>query len=260
MAQLTATSLRRKWYLLTFLITVFIIGYLAYIVDSWGQYNHWHDLIVPGVFFLGACFVWLAATLSLQTAVDIRRMAHLEQENITDPLLGIYNRRYLDRRIEEECARAKLYKQPLSVLLIDIDHFKRINDVYGHQFGDFILCQIGKTLLHVTRDSDVAARYGGDEILIITPNTTPLLAATLAERLRQHIESHALTLNNESERPLEIRVTASIGIAHLNLETDNSAQLLRHTDQALYQAKKEGRNRISMYGMDMPKVNPEMWE
>jgi len=130
------------------------------------RHTAWLDLIVPSVFFFGAGFVWLTATLSLHTAIDIRRVTVLEHENITDPLIGIYNRRYLDRRLQEEFIRARRYSLPLSVLLLDIDHFKRVNDAYGHQVGDLVLSYLGKLLLSAIRATDIIARYGGEEILI----------------------------------------------------------------------------------------------
>jgi diguanylate cyclase (GGDEF)-like protein len=99
-------------------------------------------------------FVWLTTSLSLQTAVDLRRMDLLETENITDPLTKVYNRRYLDRRLEEEVARAERYALKLSVLMLDIDHFKRINDTYGHQGGDVTLSTLGNLLKASLRDVD----------------------------------------------------------------------------------------------------------
>jgi diguanylate cyclase (GGDEF)-like protein len=251
--QLPARQMRSRWYTMTGLIALFIVGYISYVVTFWSRHAAWPDLIVPGVFFFGAGFVWLTATLSLQTATDVRRVMLLERENITDPLIGIYNRRYLDRRLEEECARARRYTLPLSVLLIDIDHFKRINDTYGHQVGDHVLTYLGKLLLQVIRESDIAARYGGEEILIIAPNTTTSTAASLAERLRQHVETHELVLTNESNEPREIRITVSIGVAGLSQEATDSETLVHNTDEALYRAKQEGRNCIVIHGADLTK-------
>jgi predicted signal transduction protein with EAL and GGDEF domain len=131
-AMLPAGSLRNKWFAMTGLILTFIAGYFGYLIVLWGRQNAWHELPIPAIFLFGAIFVWLTIRLSLQTAVDLRRINVLESENITDPLTKVYNRRYLDRRLQEEIARSTRYSLGLSVLLLDIDHFKRINDTYGH--------------------------------------------------------------------------------------------------------------------------------
>jgi diguanylate cyclase (GGDEF)-like protein len=253
LTQLPSGTVRGRWYLLTILIVFFIIGYISYATAFWNQATTWSDLIVPVVFLSGACFVWLTTTLSLQTANDIRRVTILEQENISDPLIGIYNRRFLDRRLEEECARARRYSSPLSVLLIDIDHFKRINDAHGHQVGDEVLSYVGKLLLQVIRRSDIAGRYGGDEIVIIAPNTSASAAGVLAERLRRHVETHELVLTKLSASPLEIRITLSIGVASLSNEVTECQRLIQNADEALYRAKQEGRNRVVIHSISAPK-------
>lgn len=252
--QLPPGRIRRRWYTMTGLIILFIIGYICYYITFWNHHIVWLDLIVPAIFFFGAGFVWLTATLSLQTATDVRRVTLLEHENITDPLIGIYNRRYLDRRLEEECARAQRYALPLSLILIDVDHFKVVNDTYGHQAGDLVLGYLGKLLLQVIRESDIAARYGGDEILIIAPKTNINFAAVLAERLRQHVETHALVLTNTTDKPQEIYITVSIGVASLTEEINDCQKLILKVDEVLFCAKQEGRNRIIAHGIKSPKV------
>jgi diguanylate cyclase (GGDEF)-like protein len=253
-AQLPSGQVRLRWYTLMGLIALFIVGYISYAAAFWSHPTTWPDLIVPGVFFFGAGFVWLTAALSLQTATDVRRVTILEHESISDPLLGIYNRRYLDRRLAEECARARRYSLPLSLLLIDIDHFKPINDAYGHQVGDLVLNYLGKLVLQCIRASDIAARYGGDEVLIIAPNTTTSYAAALAERLRQHMETHEQVLTNLSNKPQKIRFTVSIGVASLSQEASDCQSLVNNVDEALYRAKQEGRNRIYIYAGEAPKA------
>jgi diguanylate cyclase (GGDEF)-like protein len=242
--QLPSGQIRRSWHTLRILTIVFIVGYLGYLGFLWNHDKDWPDLIVTGIFFFGACFVWLTSTLALQTALDIRRVTLLEKENITDPLTGLYNRRHLDRRLEEEFGRAKRYAQPLSILLVDIDHFKRINDNYGHQTGDFVLSYLGKLVLNAIRTSDIGARYGGEELLIICPNTARSSAAELAERLRRHIELHELVLAGEPNRRKTIHITVSIGVAIFSATVENVRQLVQEADLALYRAKQQGRNRV----------------
>jgi diguanylate cyclase (GGDEF)-like protein len=222
----------------------FIGGYIAFLWAFGRQIAGWPDLIVPAVFFLGACFVWLTFRLALQTALDIRRVTLLEKESITDSLTGLYNRRYLDRRLEEEFSRSRRYRTPLSILLVDIDHFKSVNDTHGHQAGDLVLSYLAKLTLNAVRTSDIAARYGGEELLVIAPNTAESAAGALAERLRQHIENHELVLTRDPGNRQIVRITVSVGVAVVDGEMENAQQLVQQADEALYRAKKEGRNRV----------------
>lgn len=242
--QIPAGPVCRRWKFMALLVSLFVAGYLSYLVAFWNYHTDWSMLIVPGIFFFGASFVLLVARLSLQTAADVRRVVLLEQESITDALTGIHNRRYMDRRLVEECMRAKRYDLPLFVLLLDIDYFKAVNDSYGHPIGDQVLIYLGKLLLQGVRESDVVARYGGEELLIIAPNTTETAAQHLAERLRKQVESHTLMVSDDSGQRTEIRITVSIGVAGLKRGKCDSAQLIDFADRALYRAKSEGRNRV----------------
>jgi diguanylate cyclase (GGDEF)-like protein len=242
--QLPSGKVRRRWIFQSGLIGVFLLGYLGYAAVSWSHPADFFDLIVPAVFFFGAIFVWMTMTLSLQTAMDIRRVTLLEQENITDALIGVYNRRYLDRRLTEEFQRAQRYKTPISLLLIDIDHFKNVTDTYGHPVGDMVLRYWGDLILGSVRASDVVARYGGEEILVIAPNTPAPAALALAERIRANIESHELVLTSEASKRQAIRITVSIGVAGLTPTVDTVERVLKIADGALYRAKNEGRNRV----------------
>jgi len=136
--------------------------------------------------------------------------------------------------------------------LIDIDHFKPINDAYGHQVGDLVLNYLGKLLLQAIREVDIAARYGGDEILIIAPDTPMVMAGALAERLRKYVETNELVLTSSPNLPKEIHFTVSIGVASLNEETIDHQGLVRNVDEALYRAKHEGRNRVILHGVNVP--------
>ena len=237
---------RRRWYFLATMILLFIIGYLCYAGFYWTHHQNLSDLIVPGVFFFGACYVLLTTNLALQTAMDVRRLTQLEQEIVTDTLTGLYNRRYLNFRLEEEIDRAQRYALPLSVLLLDIDHFKRINDTYGHQVGDLLLSFFGKQVLNSIRTSDIATRYGGEEFLIIAPHTPINTAGMVAERLRREVESNSLVLTCNPTQRHEVQSTVSIGVACLNQETDDLKKLIKQADEALYRAKNKGRNLVEV--------------
>lgn len=242
--QLPSGMLRTRWSAMMALIVLFMLGYLGYIGVFWGRHQVLLDLIVPSIFLLGACFVWLTGVLSLQTAMDVMRVSRLERETLTDPLTGIFNRRYLDRRLHEETAVARRYGRPLSVMLLDIDHFKRINDGYGHQIGDHVLSALVEVVAGVLRESDIFARYGGEEFMIIAPHTPQLRATDLAERLRKCIEAHQFKLTNERGEDLDIRLTVSIGVASFSDEIADMDKLVHAADENMYRAKHEGRNRV----------------
>ncbi|OJX40518.1 MAG: hypothetical protein BGO78_05885 [Chloroflexi bacterium 44-23] len=231
--------IRQNWYWQSALIILFIGGYVGYAIT----FRHESSLIVPAVFFFGAVFVLITINLSLQTALDIGRVVRLEEENITDPLIGIYNRRYMDKRLQEEFRRAKRFDLPLSVLLIDIDFFKQINDSCGHPVGDVVLRHWGGLILSAVRASDVVARYGGDEILVITPNARAEAALRLAERIRKSIEVHKFDLGSLTDPKKTLGFTVSIGVACLTVTMERCEELLSEADQALYCAKEGGRNR-----------------
>ena len=241
--QLPAGNVRRRWYVMVVLIVLFIAGYLGYAGVFWDSHAGLRDLIVPSVFFLGSWFVLLTAKLSLLTAMDVMRVNRLEQETLIDPLTGVFNRRYLDRRLTQEVERALRYRIPLSVLLIDIDHFKQINDGYGHPVGDQVLVCLGKIVAGELRESDVFARYGGEEFMIILPNTPLAGAIDIAERVRLRVHSHVF-LPIEPEGMGGINRSVSIGVASLGGATDSTEKLVQSADKSLYGAKNAGRNRV----------------
>ncbi len=167
--------------------------------------------------------------------------AKLEELSATDQLTGIRNRRYLDKVLEEEFRRSQRYRRSLAVLLLDIDHFKRFNDVWGHQVGDECLRQVAQVILREVRSPiDHAARYGGEEFCVVMPETTAEGAQTLGERIRAAVE--AMDFHVRGER---VPVTMSVGVAAMiPPEVADVEALLRAADMALYDAKGEGRNRV----------------
>ncbi|WP_372682415.1 GGDEF domain-containing protein [Desulfosarcina sp.] len=242
--QLPQGSSRKSWYTMTALIAIFVIGYVFYIAAFWKAQTNPLDMIVPVIFFFGACFVWLSATLSLNTASNIMRISLLEHESLTDSLTGLFNRRYMDQRLVEEVAAARRYDRPLAVLLLDLDHFKHINDQYGHPTGDQVLIAVGALVATQLRGSDVLARYGGEEFIVIAPNTPLESAMGLAERLRACIESHQFDAGPSQAAKPGVRLTVSIGVACFSDRIDSLERLLKIADRNLYQAKDNGRNQI----------------
>ncbi len=158
-----------------------------------------------------------------------------------DALSGLLNHREFWSRLREEGERAARYKRPLCLLLLDIDHFKRINDTYGHSQGDLVIKFLGQLLQENCRASDVAARYGGEEFAVLLPELDQVGAAAVAERLRQALDRQAFLLKGNT-----VAVTVSIGVATLDGETGDAAGLLEAADGALYAAKAAGRNRVEV--------------
>ena len=171
--------------------------------------------------------------------------AQLEALSVTDALTGLANRRRLMARLEEEVQRARRYKTPLSVVMIDIDHFKQVNDTHGHAMGDVVLRNIGAMLKASLRTTDLAARYGGEELTLVLPHTDVPAALQVAEGLRQKFADLEHTLDGVS-----LRKTASMGLATREgkEESPDAEELLKHADEALYRAKQGGRNRVEVAG------------
>ncbi|MDH4320534.1 MAG: GGDEF domain-containing protein [Desulfobulbaceae bacterium] len=157
-----------------------------------------------------------------------------------DPLTGAYNRQMFQQRITQEIAHARRHQQPLALLMIDVDHFKKINDTFGHLAGDRVLQQISDLLRTTVRTDDYVARFGGEEFVVIAPETEPETAMILAERVRATMAAHAFTVDSETTRWL----TISIGVANLTASTQTVDDLIRNADNALYAAKENGRNQV----------------
>lgn len=183
---------------------------------------------------------------------DITNRKELEQSlqtlAITDGLTKLYNRLFFTAKLEEEFQRSERYRAPLSLMLLDIDRFKRINDTYGHQAGDAYLQALADLVTRSIRLVDIAARYGGEELAVILPHTGSEAAVTLAERLRSLVEGFELSFSGRT-----IGTTISIGVAtHLPGSSRTTDEFLTEVDNALYAAKRGGRNRVVLYreGMD----------
>lgn len=183
---------------------------------------------------------------ALKTAEQVnaqlrQAVANLEELASTDRLTQAWNRRRFDEAVEGEMHRAIRYGHPLSMLLLDIDHFKKVNDYYGHQEGDRVLREVARRVREVMRKSDSLTRWGGEEFIVLAPNTGLSNAAVLAERIRSHI----------AERPVEGLglVTASIGVAQCG-PADSLAEWLDRADRAMYAAKQAGRNRVELDRLD----------
>lgn len=163
------------------------------------------------------------------------------QQSVTDVLTGLYNRRYFESHIRTMLSNSNFAPQTLAVLMLDIDHFKKVNDTYGHQSGDVVIQEVANRLRQSLRLTDLSARYGGEEFVIILPSTDLELAANVAERIRSSVESSPFNIPSE---PKQINCTVSIGVSCLNTGDDLDA-LVARADKALYKSKESGRNKVT---------------
>ena len=218
-----------------------------------------HTLCIPmiaqgetlGLFYLNALNAevlnqakqQLARTVAEQVGLSIANLhlrETLQNQSIRDALTGLFNRRYLEESLQQEIARAQRHQSPIGVIMVDVDHFKQINDTHGHDVGDFVLKAIGQTLKDNIRLSDIACRYGGEEMTLVFPDTTLQETIKRAEELRQTINH--LTIHHTG-RQLDC-ITASFGVAVFPDHGLAGAALIQAADAALYRAKAAGRNRV----------------
>lgn len=186
------------------------------------------------------CPVW-------QELVALRaRVKKLERDVHRDELTGLYNRRHFNYAINQELERTRRTSQPTSLILLDIDHFKLVNDDYGHPIGDLAIQHVANAVTHEIRRLDIPCRYGGEEYAIILPSTGMGTALSVASRLRQSIVDVPIILTEGRQ----LRLTASLGVASATKDYQDeitSRTLVMHADKALYQAKNNGRNCVMSY-------------
>jgi len=180
-------------------------------------------------------------TLKLNLREIDALQGQLREQANRDPLTGLYNRRYLDSTLERELARCKRNGQPLALILVDVDHFKRLNDTYGHQAGDKVLIRLGSILSGMARAGDVACRYGGEEFLVLLPTMPLSTALERAEELRTIFAAMVVPFGD-----FRLQTTLSIGISVYPGHGTSGDELIRVADRALYLAKNSGRNRVAV--------------
>jgi two-component system cell cycle response regulator len=160
---------------------------------------------------------------------------------LTDGLTGLYNRHYLNKHLENMVKQSTKNGKKLALMIMDMDHFKAVNDTYGHDVGDMVLKQLSAMIIRTARATDLAARFGGEEFVVLMPETDPISALGAANRMREIVETTPFIISNDGKT---INLTISIGIANLFDNGDSGEGLLKRADEALFVAKNNGRNTV----------------
>ena len=169
---------------------------------------------------------------------------------ITDALTGLYNRHYLNTHLGNVVKQALKNGKHLALMIMDMDHFKSVNDTYGHDVGDMVLKQLATLIIQQSRSSELAARFGGEEFVVMMPETDPVSALAAANRMRETIEAASFIIDDAGT---VLKKTVSIGVASLHPDGDSAESLLKRADEALYEAKHGGRNQVKVSAAMAPK-------
>lgn len=213
--------------------------------------NRVNGLFAIGVGFCLSCILWQTNIVNLKQKYFIAcQQKELEDKNLQleklafyDPLCGVFNRRYFENHLKQEMARISRYGNESCVAIIDIDDFKIINDRYGHPAGDYLLQKTVEIISSHIRKSDILARWGGDEFILLLPNTSLDAGKLVGEKIRNNVEANTFVIGN-----YEIRTTISFGISLITASSNNEFELSYiNADKALYHAKQNGKNRIATY-------------
>jgi diguanylate cyclase (GGDEF)-like protein len=204
-------------------------------------------VLIATAFFFGIFFIYPLIRRQVKEEAKLRVMTEslsarsetLEQAALTDGLTGMHNRRYFDDALKEYLEEFRRIGKPMGLMILDLDHFKQINDTHGHDIGDEVLKAVARCLMDMTRYHDVVARLGGEEFAVVAPNMDAEQLARFAERIRKAIAGMAVLSGN-----VRLAVTASVGLAVWNRK-ETADEFYRRADRHLYEAKRQGRNRIS---------------
>ena len=249
-------EVRNNWKVLSFFIVGFIVGYVAYMFMLWTGKVALSSITLSSICFAAAAFVLLLCFLTYQTTRDIGEALAMDQASIIDPILDIYNRRYFDRRIDEETQRSRRYNQPLSIILFDADELESITKKQGRLVGDVVLRKVSDFLVEAVRSSDIVARYDEHRIVVATTQTKPDMAIMLADRLRGDIEKLEMLPSNEQASTDALHVTVTAGVSCVEDRIKSGFDLTDVAEKAMKRANSEGHNCVYAYdpsGIEEPK-------
>ena len=219
------------------LLSVVIAKFVATLLpDGAGEFNITIAIAVPLLITPPLSYIFMSLYFELE---KVRKEVHALA--ITDELTRVFNRRYFMKLVKQELERAKRYQHTLSIIIFDIDNFKKINDNYGHLCGDAVLQKLTLACRVILRQCDTLARFGGEEFILLLPETDETSAQQVASRLRQLVAEHVVEYNGA-----QIQVTISIGVTTYDPTMDTLDDLLNRADQALYRAKRMGKNRLQV--------------
>jgi len=233
------------------LVKYFLIGHSFFVLFNGYAVIYYMGLIEPNYLNshgVGIGILLEALTLAFIISYRIKiletirsKQAELTRQAATDPLTQLYNRRYFLVEATHLVEKAQQTSEQLAVMMLDIDHFKTINDQHRHKAGDLVLIEVASIFQKLSREQDLIARFGGEEFVILLPNANITVAQECAERIRQGIEKHSIKLDESTK----IKITISIGVAEMNIASQESIEsTLNRADKALYQAKTQGRNQV----------------
>ena len=220
-------------------------GIFCVLSSSSGSGHFWECFIVAfltAVAFFSVYSSFLFRSLYLSSRKALQK---LTEQSLTDRLTELYNRRYLEPFLESEIDAAKKENRQISVMMVDMDHFKEINDTYGHIVGDHILAIFARVVLKCLRKTDIIARYGGDEFVVVLPDTDTNTAKIIADRIRREVSETRVPPVEGIAIP---QMHCSIGISNYPCLSGDKHALIKTSDQALYMAKRSGRNCTMVYG------------
>ncbi|NYF90814.1 GGDEF domain-containing protein [Tunturiibacter empetritectus] len=240
-AMLPRGRARSTWRIMGALLTLAAVGVAIFLrINTTDGPDNYEDWIVSLVFLAASIFVFTVSTLALHTARDLSKIVDLERAAIIDPVTELFNRRHIMALLDAQCQHSCKHNSPFSILLIDVDNFKAINDTFGHRTGDTVLKELGRVISHIIPESRAIGRYGGEEFLVILPQSASSQAWRIAEELRKAVQATKIA----SQRTLIDSPTISIGIATAFGWKETSEDLIEIADEALYSAKAAGRNCI----------------
>ncbi len=227
----------RLWAIIVLSVAYLVYNSLADLIPQYWEQIGLHPLS-RSILSLGMVVILLICLSGLAISEKMNSLI------IRESLTGLFNQNYIRQRLEEEIYRSRRYNHPVSLLMIDLDNFKSMNDRYGHTAGDHLLKYFSQLITETVRPSDIAARYGGEEFLIILPETAEEEALIVADRIQKRISLYPFRIDSRKE---DVQFTISVGVSTFPEFGQSGDELITLADVALYQAKKEGKNKVAIY-------------